>query len=171
MIALTQEKREELIDHNSQKLKSLKYNIKEATIPLLRKHLEIEIQSTEVALASLTAAPEHYIFKHPFAKSFYSLVDESCKGYDEVYPVYAAPPVPEINTFSELTELLNAIVSFQEVTAKDRWNESGKWDDANDKLSAAAIKAEPVIKRLNGLGSDMTKLTKKEKAWVPNTSD
>ncbi|WP_241603924.1 hypothetical protein [Rosenbergiella nectarea] len=65
---------------------------------------------------------------------------------------FTAPPVPEINTSSELTALLNAVESFKVVKASDKWNESGKWDNAYDKLSEAAIKAAPLIKRLNGSG-------------------
>lgn len=49
-----------------------------------------------IALASLTAEPAYYVFKHPNGKLFHSLVDESCKGHNDVYPVFTAPPVPEI---------------------------------------------------------------------------
>jgi len=103
MIALTQGQREKLIAHNSEKLKGLKDAVKQTAFESVREELEFEIQSTEVALSALTATPEHHIFKHPLGKLFYSLVDESCKGHDDVYPVYAAPPVPEI----KLPELMD----------------------------------------------------------------
>jgi len=81
-----------------------------------------------------------------------------CFGFGDFFadisftPTNISPPVPEINTSSELTALLNAVESFKVVKASDKWNESGKWDNAYDKLSEAAIKAAPLIKRLNGLG-------------------
>ncbi|PIJ42674.1 hypothetical protein [Tatumella sp. OPLPL6] len=86
MIALTQEKREELANYARARLAS----------HVVHGGCSDEEDIFKIALAALTAAPEHYVFKHPLGKLFYSLVDESCKGHDDVYPVYTAPPVPEI---------------------------------------------------------------------------
>jgi len=83
MIALTQEKREELIEKALLKREMLVHNGLNAML-------------NEIALASLTAEPAYYVFKHPNGKLFHSLVDESCKGHNDVHPVFTAPPVPEI---------------------------------------------------------------------------
>lgn len=48
-----------------------------------------------IALASLTAEPVAYIFKHPAGKLFWALTDESNKGQSDVIPVYAAPLASE----------------------------------------------------------------------------
>lgn len=55
----------------------------------------IEVEIFKIALASLTAEPVAYIFKHPAGKLFWALTDESNKGQSDVIPVYAAPLAPE----------------------------------------------------------------------------
>lgn len=52
------------------------------------------LKLAEITLASLTAEPVAYIFRHPAGELFWSLTDESNKGQNDVMPVYAAPPVP-----------------------------------------------------------------------------
>ncbi|WP_241575139.1 hypothetical protein [Rosenbergiella nectarea] len=136
MIALTQEKREELIQYA--KFISAQYD-----------HDEELCEIMEIALASLTAKPVSYM---TYKGYLLHAADPKVSEYSDPEPLYDAPPVPEINTSSELTALLNAVESFKVVKASDKWNESGKWDNAYDKLSEAAIKAAPLIKRLNGSG-------------------
>ena len=86
MIALTQEKREELANYARARLAS----------HVVQGGCSDEEDIFKIALAAITAVPDHHVFKHPLGKLFSSLVDESCKGHDGVYPVYAVPPVPEI---------------------------------------------------------------------------
>lgn len=150
MIALTQEKREELIERYSQQIETFKYHLSQ----IGTDHFDGEDYSeillkTEIALASLTAEPVAYM---TYKGYLLHAADPKVSEYSDPEPLYDAPPVPEINTSSELTALLNAVESFKVVKASDKWNESGKWDNAYDKLSEAAIKAAPLIKRLNGSG-------------------
>ena len=157
MISLTQEKREELIAHNTEKLKGLKQWVKQTAFESVSEELELDIQSTEIALASLTAN----VFAHGISASDGKVyLDETCcidydgqwvsdevtalndgvtdlEGGYRVVPLFTAPPVPEIKI----------------VDKKDRMNPAhctaeiylqGKSDGWNDCLAE--------IKRLNGLG-------------------
>ena len=68
---------------------------------------KLEIELAHIALASLTAEPVAYIFKHPAGKLFWALTDESNKDQADVMPVYAAPqPAPVVPVMYKGIELL-----------------------------------------------------------------
>lgn len=156
MIALTKEKREELIAcaNEIKKMPTSTHGYKVDNDAFGSNALML----MDVALASLTAEEVNQVIFNNHLDDGYVEWADCNKDYFNRNPsdyrrvLYTAPPVPEINPSSELTALLNAIDSFQVVKASARWNESGKWDDAYEELSEAAIKAAPLIKRLNGLG-------------------
>ena len=102
MIALTQEKREELTAFINASIE------KRCTVYTLAKQRELEVLRDQVALASLTAEPVEYLTWHqgctaPDDCVEYSVVadkeDKSCDGSD-AFPVFIVPPVPEIKLAS-----------------------------------------------------------------------
>ncbi|WP_241603130.1 hypothetical protein [Rosenbergiella nectarea] len=151
MIALTQEKREELAKFAKATLNSLNGIEPEDPNQYDDCLSEYTQKCMEIAIASLTAESKTVRLFGDYGEGELCWIecDPSEEGAQKMYP---APPVPEVNTSNELTALLRAIELFQAIQANDRWNESGKLDDAYGELSEAAIKAAPLIKRLNGSG-------------------
>lgn len=99
MIALTQEKREELIFRNSEKLKTLKDAVKQTAYESLREKLEFEIESTEILLASLKAEPIGKFNSFYFQDEMPMFSISEAKSYGIMIGVdyaYASPPVPEV---------------------------------------------------------------------------
>ncbi|WP_241583349.1 hypothetical protein [Rosenbergiella epipactidis] len=139
MIALTQEKREELIAYNSKKLKGLKHSVKQTAFESVRQELEleIEIESMELTLASLTAEP----IAHADSKAILKMTKRHTRFFTS-FPerseakrvgLFIAPPVPEI-------KLPETIPSMDQ----DSEHDTGHTDGWNECLAE--------IKRLNGLG-------------------
>lgn len=162
MIALTKEKREELIA-------DCRKAISDAEV-YIRCHGEDKcivslITRSKLALASLMAAPSGYRWFHdgsPETRGWYAscypldndylercLVDKSIHSHE---PLYTAPPVPEIKLPHELLDLVNAVEFYQKVKAENPEIEVGAWNDAYDWIKKAAVEAAPVIKNLNILG-------------------
>lgn len=59
------------------------------TPELLRK-----LKRQQIALAALTAEPDHYVFHHPAGKLLNYLASDECKGQEHVVAGYTAPPAP-----------------------------------------------------------------------------
>ncbi|WP_241569156.1 hypothetical protein [Rosenbergiella collisarenosi] len=122
MIALTKEKREELIA-------DCKKAISDAEI-YIHWHgedkgiLSLLIRS-KIALASLTEVPKVFAWEVPKFRGSSNRVTELCQSNSEgAYPLFTSPPVPEIKIPEYENEQIESI-----------------WNDALDE-----------VKRLNGLG-------------------
>jgi len=146
MIALTQEKREELIAHNTEKLKGLKQCVKQTAFESLKEELGLEIQSTEVTLASLTAEPSFTVLSDSSGEDQYTFGVNKCTK-DGSYELYTAPPVPEI----KLPEKLNAGEIHYELAEKYGLDVS---IDQLERGLAEEVYSVAVnnFERLNGLG-------------------
>lgn len=140
MIALTQEKREELIEY-----------AKEVLVGHEQRGGDIDEKDIfKIALASLTACPVLYAVDSDVEDKIYTAL---CNGNEDgAYPLFTAPPVPEIKLPHELLDLINAVDFYHKVKAENPEVEIGAWNDAYDWIKKAAIEAAPVIKSLNGLG-------------------
>ena len=154
MIALTQEKREELIAHNTEKLRGLKQSVEQTAFESVKEELELEIQSTEVTLASLTAENIGWGLRRTDVDKVYgswltssprqqSYLDYQPHAYENV-PLYAAPPVPEIKLPS--AELI------KEVFLANGFKEKVQIDGRSDLNTYVYDAALALIERLNGLG-------------------
>lgn len=143
MIALTQEKREELIKECEFDIKCLKDRVHRkyaANNPLHKKHLENALMRQELALESLTSPVLGYIHKHIWSSYKQAVCSgdefglEAYAGAENHFAVYSAPPVPEIKLpgISELVEQQGCLPAVRDVAI---------WDFAISET-----------KRLNGLG-------------------
>ncbi len=68
-----------------------------------------QMELARIALASLTAEPVAYIFKHPAGELFWSLTDESNKDQNDVMPVYASPPVQETGVYKDMLNIISLL--------------------------------------------------------------
>ena len=146
MIALTQEKREKLIAYNKQKLKGLKHSVKQTAFESVKKELGLEIQSTEVALASLKADVAGHIF-HDGTQFYHhpsSTMDMAKAQGENAIALYTVPPVPEIKFPSR--ELI------KEVFLANGFKEKVQIDGTSDLNTYVYDAALALIERLNGLG-------------------
>ncbi|MEB5837070.1 hypothetical protein MXF26_12490 [Pantoea dispersa] len=57
-------------------------------------YLQSKLTRQKIALAALTAEPDHYVFHHPAGKLLNHLASDECKGQDHVVAGYTAPPAP-----------------------------------------------------------------------------
>lgn len=132
MIALTQEKREELIESAK--------NIIAHDDWLWERFSDIHASSDtvyliKIALASLTAKPVAYLSKNDVYSSENHILARNSPIHACTLPVYDEPPVPEIKLPEEVE--ISSLVS----PACDKWHQADGWN---------MCLAE--IKRLNGLG-------------------
>ncbi|WP_241597417.1 hypothetical protein [Rosenbergiella epipactidis] len=154
MIALTQEKREELIAcaNEIKKMATSTHGYKVGNDAFGSNALML----MEVALASLTAES----IAHADSKAILKMI----KGHSRFFTsfpersetkrvgLFTAPPVPEIKLPHELMDLVKSVEFYHSVKAENPDTETGMWRDAYDWIKKAAVEAAPVIKRLNGLG-------------------
>lgn len=162
MITLTQEKREELIEQYSQQIETFKYHLSQiGTDHFDGKAYSEILLKTEIALESLMPKPFGYVDRDAvevgeslFSTTLYADTENllDCTGDKNPVPLYLCPPLPEIKLPNELNDLVNAVEFYNKVKAENPTIETGAWNDAYDWIKKAAIKAAPVIKRLNGLG-------------------
>ena len=152
MIALTKEKREELI-------KECEFDIERLTSLTTKFPEEIALQNVllrqKIALASLTIEAKHWIIHVLGGDQFAKDGDYVAKAEGDgmrTTPLFTAPPVPEIKLPPELLDLVNAVEFYHAVKAENPDTETGMWRDAYDWIKKTAVEAAPVIKRLNGLG-------------------
>lgn len=150
MIALTQEKREKRINWLKSRISSMEQCRDEMPFGLSEDE-SMELSAYKDSLSSLTAEPIEYLTWHQGCRApddceEYAIVadkgDKSCDG-SEAFPVFTAPPVPEI----KLIEPADFI---------RKWNNSDDCPLAGLSAKSAANKAvssyAQEIKRLNGLG-------------------
>jgi len=151
MIALTKEKREELVERYNQQILTFKYHLSKIGQEHFdgKAYAEILLK-TEIALAALTAEPVLYAVDSDVEDKIYTALCN--ENEDGAYPLFTAPPVPEIKLPHELLDLINAVDFYHKVKAENPEVEIGAWNDAYDWIKKAAIEAAPVIKSLNGLG-------------------
>jgi len=57
---------------------------------------EYMVELLQRALASLTADPDFYVFKHPLGKNFWSVAADSTAGNDGIHPAYFTPPATDL---------------------------------------------------------------------------
>lgn len=153
MIALTQGQREKLIAHNSEKLKGLKDAVKQTAFESVREDLEFEIQSTEIALASLAAQSVAWVFDDDLQDLKKGYIGNLAANNIEppidipIHRLYTAPPVPEI----KFPEKLNVGEIYYELTEKYGIDVSL---DQLERGLAEEVYSVAVnnFKRLNGLG-------------------
>lgn len=162
MIALTQEKREELIAHNTEKLKGLKQSVEQTAFESVKEELELEIQSTEVTLASLTAENIGWGLRRTDVDKVYgswltssprqqSYLDYQPHAYENV-PLYAAPPVPEIKLSLLQPRDLEALIGFNETCEDGEGYDLSK--DKMDRLVELGVvrKIKGGIREITALG-------------------
>ncbi|WP_241610249.1 hypothetical protein [Rosenbergiella epipactidis] len=146
MIALTQEKREELIERYSQQIITFKYHLSQIGQEHFdgKAYAEILLK-TEIALAALTAKSVlHAVNSDVEDKIYTALCNENEDG---AYPLFTAPPVPEI----KLPEKLNAGEIHYELTEKYGLDVS--IDQLERGLAEEVYSiAVNTFERLNGLG-------------------
>lgn len=136
MKPITEQRQQELISHGNELKERIEHFGHKSDFE------SKTLQLVEIALASLTAVPTHYIFNHPNGKLFNSLVDESCKHHKDVHQGHTAPPVPVIKLPDDID-----------------WNDAFKLLDirvcGEDRIRAFMMGANwrlAETKRLNGLG-------------------
>ena len=157
MIALTQEKREELKAFLSDSIEN------RCTVYTLAKQRELEALRDQIALASLTARDFGYGISEPDGSIYLSecCIDEygstvtdevtalnngvtDLEGGYKVVQLFTAPPVPEIKLPS--AELI------KEVFIANGFKEKTQADGSVDLNPYVYDAARALIKRLNGLG-------------------
>ncbi|WP_241591444.1 hypothetical protein [Rosenbergiella epipactidis] len=110
----------------------------------------MELSAYKDSLASLTAEPVLYAVDSDVEDKIYTALCN--ENEDGAYPLFPAPPIPEIKIPHELMDLVNAVEFYHAVKAENPNAETGSWNDAYDWIKKAGIEAAPVIKSLNGLG-------------------
>ena len=153
MIALTQEKREKLIAYNKQRLKGLKHSVQQTAFESVREELELEIKSTEVTLASLTAdaVGSFHIYEQKVDATTDYVRDGEWPIDEGELLVYAAPPVPEIKLSLLQPRDLEALIRFNETC------EDGEgYDLSKDKMDRLVELG--VVRKIRGSIREITSL-------------
>ena len=112
MIALTQEKREELIERYNQQILTFKYHLSKIGQEHFdgKAYAEILLK-TEIALAALTAESVLYAVDNDVEDKIYTALCN--ENEDGAYPLFTAPPVPEINLPPEFNESHDSFNEFR----------------------------------------------------------
>jgi len=154
MIALTQEKREKLIAYNKQRLKGLKHSVQQTAFESVREELELEIKSTEVTLASLTAdaVGSFHIYEQKVDATTDYVRDGEWPIDEGELLVYAAPPVPEIKLSLLQPRDLEALIRFNETCEDGEGYDLSK--DKMDRLVELGVvrKIRGSIREITALG-------------------
>jgi len=139
MIALTQEKREELANYARARLAS----------HVVHGGCSDEEDIFKIALASLTAEPVLYAVDSDVEDKIYTALCNENEG--GAYPLFTAPPVPEIK-FPD-TDIFNALAGeMMEKSLNTNGKAAKAYSESAHRIAMKAKEFRDEIKRLNGLG-------------------
>lgn len=104
--AMTEERRQELVADCKISISNLKEALRCAEIngwEQTAAESMSRLLRQEIALAALTAEPDHYVFHHPAGKLLNHLASDECKGQEHVVAGYTAPPAPVLRLPGEVS--------------------------------------------------------------------